>query len=358
LRGAVARLHSSNAHRAECWPLSLLTTNTHDTKRSADVRARLDALTELEHDWERAVRRWRRLNAKHRRVVDGRMSPDTNTEYLMYQTIVALWPPPRPGRRTDDLPDRAWREGARERLATYAIKAAREAKTRTSWVQPNAAYEAALCDFVRRILEPGDDAPFLPDVARLVSLAAPIGVSNSLSRIAIHLTAPGVPDIYQGDELWNFALVDPDNRRPVDFDARRRTLPDTEVLEEPVDPVGNRLKAFVTRRLLVLRRSVPNLFTSGGYIPLEVTGEQASHIVAFARTEGDRCALTVVSRATGSIPDRESTQWWRDTAIILPQNIDGQDLACQFTRRRLRASDRAIRAADALEKLPVTVLVN
>src|SRR5262249_28316115 len=129
LDDAVDRFHAINANRAERWPLSLNTVNTHDTKRSADVRARLDALTESAPEWERSVRRWRRLNARHRATVNGRLAPDTNTEYLLYQTLVALWPAPRPGRRADDLPDRAWRDAVRSRLVRYALKAAREAKT-------------------------------------------------------------------------------------------------------------------------------------------------------------------------------------------------------------------------------------
>jgi (1->4)-alpha-D-glucan 1-alpha-D-glucosylmutase len=358
LYGAVSRLHRSNAHRAECWPLSLLATNTHDTKRSADVRARLDSLTELEPEWERAVRRWRRLNAKHRRVVKGRLSPDTNTEYLMYQTIVALWPPPRPGRRADDLPDRAWRNSARERLTSYAIKAAREAKTRTSWTQPNAAYEDALAEFVRRILEPGDDAPFLPDVARLVARAAPIGVANSLSRIVLHLTAPGVPDIYQGDELWNFALVDPDNRRPVDFESRDRVLTDAEHQEDFTDPFDNRLKAVVTQRLLLLRRTEPGLFVAGSYLPAEVVGERAAHIVAFARTDGPRHVVTIASRVTAGTESANKSQWWLDTAIKLPYENVNEHLTCYIGGHQVQSDDGMIVVAHALEKLPVAVLVN
>jgi (1->4)-alpha-D-glucan 1-alpha-D-glucosylmutase len=358
LEGAVARLHQSNAHRAECWPMSLLATNTHDTKRSADVRARLDALTELEHDWERAARRWRRLNAKHRRVVNGRMSPDTNTEYLMYQTIVALWPPPRSGRRTDDLPDRAWREAARDRLTSYAIKAAREAKTRTSWTQPNAEYEEALSEFVRAILEPGVDAPFLPDVARLVSLAAPIGVANSLSRIAIHLTSPGVPDIYQGDELWNFALVDPDNRRQVDFEARDRVMADVDGAAIFDDPFDHRLKAYVTRRLLMLRRTRPHLFSCGRYQMLDVIGARAAHVIAFERTHGGQRSVTIASRITGSMDKAEKSQWWRDTVVKVPEESAEMELVCHIGQHRVRSEGDMIPVATALGKLPVAVLVN
>jgi (1->4)-alpha-D-glucan 1-alpha-D-glucosylmutase len=358
LYGAVSRLHRSNAHRAERWPESLLATNTHDTKRSADVRARLDSLTELEPEWERSVRRWRRLNAKHRHVVNGRLSPDTNTEYLMYQTIVALWPPPRPGRRADDLPDRVWRDSARERLTSYAIKAAREAKTRTSWTQSNSAYEHALAEFVRRILEPSDDAPFLSDVARLVALAAPIGVANSLSRIVLHLTAPGVPDIYQGDELWNFALVDPDNRRPVDFETRDRVLREADHQEDFADPFDSRLKALVTHRLLMLRRSESRLFAAGSYLPAEVVGQRAAHIVAFARTDGARHMLTIASRVTAGSESVDKSQWWLDTAIKLPYGNANEELTCCIGGRRVRSDDGMITVAQALEKLPVAVLVN
>src|SRR5205085_6326368 len=141
-------------------------TNTHDTKRSADVRARLDALSEVPREWQRVVRRWRRLNAKHRRTVRGRIAPDPNTEYLLYQTLVAIWPAARPGRRIDDLPDRAWRDAARDRLSRYMLKAAREAKLRTSWTDQDSAYEGALTAFVHAVLEPAEDAPFLFDVAR------------------------------------------------------------------------------------------------------------------------------------------------------------------------------------------------
>src|SRR5205085_2345446 len=150
--------------------------------------------------------------------------PDTSIEYLLYQMMVALWPAPRPGRRTDDLPERAWREATRDRLTEYILKAAKEAKTRTSWVDPDEAYENALKEFIAKILEAGDDAPFLTDVSRLASRIATAGAWNSLARMAIHYTAPGTPDTYQGDEFWNFTLVDPDNRRQVDYGARAAAL--------------------------------------------------------------------------------------------------------------------------------------
>jgi (1->4)-alpha-D-glucan 1-alpha-D-glucosylmutase len=218
LDDAVDRFHAANVRRAKRWPVGLVTTNTHDAKRSGDIHGL--RCWEVPHEWQRAVHRWRRLNAKHRRTVRGRIAPDTNTEYLFYQTLIGLWPAPRAARRSDDLPDRSWRDAACARLTEHMRKAAREAKTRTSWIEPDAEYERAIESFVAAVLEPGDDAPFLPDVARFVSRVAPLAASNALGRLVLHLTSPGTADIYQGDEFWNFSLVDPDNRRQVDYDAR------------------------------------------------------------------------------------------------------------------------------------------
>jgi (1->4)-alpha-D-glucan 1-alpha-D-glucosylmutase len=360
---ALQRFHRANASRAERWPESIVATNTHDTKRSADVRARLDALTTMPQDWERAVRRWRKLNAKHRCVVKGRLAPDTNTEYLMYQIILALWPPPRAGRRSDDLPDRTWRDSVRDRLTAYARKAAREAKTRTSWVEPDDAYERALTEFVSAILEPGEDAPYLPDVARLVSRVAPLGARNSLARVAIHLTAPGTPDLYQGDELWNFSLVDPDNRRAVDFDGRSSALQDLGDFEArlasgPIDLYEARLKLWLTQRLLCLRSSRPELFRRGDYQQLTASGPRAGHIVAFARTFEGHQSITIVSRLVPGLKPEQELDWWRDTAVHVPQPGSGNQQRSVLLPLDLGTSDGTINAAQLFAKLPVAVLVS
>ena len=360
---ALQRFHHANAQRAERWPLSIVATNTHDTKRSADVRARLDALSAMPHEWERAVRRWRKLNGKHRRVVKGRLAPDTNTEYLMYQIILALWPPPRAGRRSDDLPDRAWRDSVRERLTAYALKAAREAKTRTSWVAPDGEYERALTDFVSAILEPGEDAPYLPDVARLVSRVASLGARNSLARVAIHLTAPGTPDLYQGDELWNFSLVDPDNRRPVDYDGRSSALQELGDFEArlaggPIDLHEARLKLWLTQRLLCLRRGQAELFRRGDYHRLTASGPRAGHIVAFARTFEEHQSITIVSRLMPGMKREQEPDWWRDTVVHLPQEMSVTQPRSALLPIELRAEGDAVAAAQLFAKLPVVVLVS
>ena len=369
LDDAMGRLHRANGRRAETWPRALVCTDTHDTKRSADVRSRLDALTEVPQEWERAIRRWRRLNAKHRRTVKGRMAPDTNSEYLVYQTLVALWPPPRAGRRSDDLPDRAWREAARTRVSRYMRKAAREAKIRTSWVDPDAGYERALDDFVAAILEPREDAPFLTDVARLVSRVAPMAAWNALSRIVIHLTAPGTPDVYQGDELWNFTLVDPDNRRPVDYDARSTMLGSGTLaeLEERLhdagathaDPFDARLKLLVTQRLLELRRNHAHLFAHGGYHRLEVRGARAQHIVAFSRHDtGGRLVLTLAPRLICTLLPADPAAWWSDTVVELPRDLRGRHWHSQIVSGNITANDDTLALAPILRALPMAVLVS
>ena len=362
LDGAVTRLHQANARRALRWPRGLVCTNTHDTKRSADVRARLDAFTEAPHDWERTLKRWRRLNAKHRRVVRGRLAPDTNTEYLLYQTIVALWPPPRAGRRADDLPDRAWRDSARDRLVAYARKAAREAKTRTSWVDPDAAYESALEHFVSALLEPTNDAPFLVDVSRFVARIAKASAFTSLARIAIHLTAPGTPDLYQGDELWNFTLVDPDNRRDVDYDARVAALGELDALGDKlsrgdaVDPFDSRLKLFITHELLELRRREPAAFIDGGYLPLDVRGPRARNVFAFARGEREHCVVTIAARLVDPLHESDADSWWADTAVQLPPAPAGRAWRSQIGRPEIAIEQGAVRLGSLLRTLPLALL--
>jgi (1->4)-alpha-D-glucan 1-alpha-D-glucosylmutase len=301
LERAVSRAHARNAARARDWPRTMIATNTHDTKRSGDVRSRLDALTTDPRRWARHVARWRRLNRGHKRVVDGRPAPDTNTEYLYYQTLAAFWPAPRAGRRADDLPDRAWRAHARERLLEYMLKAAREAKVRTSWTESDAEYERALDAFVHATLDAGDDMPFLADVARLTAAIAPEGFRNALARIVLHFASPGIPDMYRGTELWNFTFVDPDNRRAVDYERRARmlrSLDATEVLRGAANgsaPLGDdQVKLALTAQLARFRREHGDVLRDGDYHPLltDVAG-----IFAFVRRgAGKQCIAIVRTR--------------------------------------------------------------
>jgi (1->4)-alpha-D-glucan 1-alpha-D-glucosylmutase len=350
LDDAVARFHRRNARRATRWPRGLTCVTTHDTKRSADVRARLNALSEMPQEWDRVVRRWRRLNAKHRATVRGRLAPDTNLEYLLYQTLVGIWPSPRPGRRSDDLPDRTTRQALGGRIEQYVLKAAREAKRWTSWASPDARYEDALRSFVRAILEPADDAPFLMDVARLVSRVAPAAQMSALSRTLLHLTSPGTPDIYQGDELWNFTLVDPDNRRPVDYDVRARLL-------DAIEPTTDKLA--VIRSVLRERRTHPDLFGGGAYEPLVATGERSAHVVAYVRSRSDTFALVVASRWLMAFAAESKAEWWADTRVVLPESLRGREW-----RRVLAATAEPVTTSESLElarmcfPLPLELLVS
>jgi (1->4)-alpha-D-glucan 1-alpha-D-glucosylmutase len=383
LSEAATRVHARNAARQRDWPQTLLATNTHDTKRSADLRARLDALTAVPDEWARYVARWRRLNKPRKRVVHGRPAPETNAEYLYYQTLVGLWPAPRRERRVDDLPSREWLTRTRERLVAYMLKAAREAKTRTSWVESDTRYEKVLDAFVLETLEPGDDAPFLGDVARLVALLADNGFRLALARIALHLTSPGIPDLYQGDELWNFTLVDPDNRREIDFDRRRQLLELAEgesaeaLLREAfsgaVSLSDDRVKLALTSCLLRFRVEHASLMRDGDYVPLQTSRD----VFAFARAAGGE-GIIMIARTGVTLsgiekePDSRDVSWcdelagrWRSVltgrVVELVRNgggtgvsLDSLIAADQPCELLLRVDDEAaIRASHSLGRFGI-----
>ncbi|HEY5060788.1 MAG TPA: malto-oligosyltrehalose synthase, partial [Gemmatimonadaceae bacterium] len=347
LDDAVQRLHDANERRAARHPLALLATNTHDTKRSADARARLDALSEMPKEWEQAIGRWRLLNDEHRRRDNTERAPDANAEYLLYQTLVALWPSP---------PDLC------ARVTKYMIKAAREAKVYTSWVNANQSYEQALERFVGRILAPSN-GEFLGDLAHVAERAAQAGARNALSRVAVHLTSPGTPDIYQGDELWNFALVDPDNRRQVDYDLRAALLGELAAAGDPVSRIcgvglsWDGAKLLITHRLLALRRAQAELFTRGSYRPLVVRGSRAGHIIAFARSINGRHAVTVASRLTDTWTSRSPADWWGDTSIQLPDDIGTGRWRDAITGKPISMGE-TVAVSTLLDKLPVAVIGN
>ncbi len=219
----VPAFHHGMQERARVWPTAMLATATHDTKRGEDARARIDVLSEIPGLWEHQVRRWRTLTRRLRVDVDGRPAPAANDEYLLYQALVGAWPAEFHGEAPLDAEAL---DGFRGRVVAYMTKAVREAKVRSSWVDPDEAYEAALATFVGRLLDGRRRNLFLDDFRAFHKRVAEAGAVNSLSQAVLKLTAPGVPDFYQGSELWDFSLVDPDNRRPVDFDLRRRLLDD------------------------------------------------------------------------------------------------------------------------------------
>ncbi|MGD8866898.1 MAG: malto-oligosyltrehalose synthase [Gemmatimonadales bacterium] len=373
--GAREALHRANLQRAERWPTGLLCTSTHDTKRSADLRARLDVISELPDLWGSRLQRWHRLNHKHRVRVQGRYAPDRNTEYLFYETLIGLWP------RTQLDGSRPAGETLRQvetRIADYMRKAAREAKRQTSWVEPNPEFEAALDTFVRAALSLDSSSRFMSEVDGFVRRVDQAGRWNALARTAIHLTAPGTPDTYQGDEIWNYSLVDPDNRRPVDYGLRKARLGQTIVAWERAseqdrpalvrslaqDPTDDRLKLWVVHRALQTRRAHADLFRRGSYEPLIVTGPQSGHLFAFFRGHLDRSAVTVVALRSASLPGNPSAppigQVWTGTELRLPLRSGAGGWRCALSGAffpRPPGGETRVPVDRILGSLPVALLL-
>ncbi len=318
--------HCAVRERAKFWPYEMLATSTHDSKRSEDVRARIDVLSEFPEEWERKVCNWRELNRDKKTVCNGGERPTRNDEYLLYQTLIGAWPT---GLISETPPP-----SFIERIRNYMLKAVREAKDNSSWRNPNAEYESALTTFVSAVLE---SAEFRQQFVPFQRKIAFFGSLNSLSQTLIKLTAPGVPDIYQGNELWDFSLVDPDNRRPVDYEARRKALNDiqslgdkccdklrTRVRELASNIEDGRTKLYVIWKSLWFRNRNRELFSRGEYVPLPVTGANSKHILAFARIEKKQFAITAVprlcARLLGGEPDLPSGDViWQGTQIQLPK---------------------------------------
>jgi (1->4)-alpha-D-glucan 1-alpha-D-glucosylmutase len=317
------QFHADAQHRVRHWPHEMLSTSTHDTKRAEDVRARIDVLSELPALWRTSIQRWSRINRTRRRIVDDLPAPGPHAEYLLYQTLLGTWP-------LETLDDDGFAV-YRERIEEYMVKASREAKRRTSWANVNAEYEEALRQFIRLALERREGNLFPTEVAEIARRLAHFGFLNSLGQTLCKLTAPGVPDIYQGNELWDWSLVDPDNRRPVDYELRRRLLsevkawtPAKESLQSALATIEDgRCKLYVTCKTLEYRRINEALFRDGAYVPLRVSGEHTAHVLAYARTLGDRTALVVIPRlAARLLGTRQQlplgADSWADTRIEIP----------------------------------------
>jgi (1->4)-alpha-D-glucan 1-alpha-D-glucosylmutase len=315
------RFHDFITRRCRHWLHSMNGSSTHDAKRSEDVRARINVLSEMPEKWRRQVQSWCSLNREHKVRLDGRRVPHPPVEYFIYQTLVGACP-----LDPDHLP------GFTERAAACIVKAAREAKQQTSWIDPQPAYEGALSTFVRRILAPLPENSFLKEFWPFLQEIAHYGAFNALSQTLIKITAPGVPDFYRGTELLRFSLVDPDNRRPVDFTVRRQWLAKirarhkSEPLALIADLLENKLngqiKLFLIYAALQTRRQHADLFQKGRYMPLTAAGRRADHVVAFARRCAGAWSLTLVPRFVSGLvaphADPLGGAVWGDTACRLP----------------------------------------
>lgn len=356
---SVAAFHRLAEARAKRWPFGMLASGTHDTKRGEDARARLALLSEVPREWGRHVALWARLNRFRRGEVEGEPAPDRNDEYFFYQTVFGAWPV--------DLgaEDAAGLARFAERVQVTMTKAVREAKERSSWSNPNAEYEAVLGRFVAGALDGSKPNPFLADMhGFLASLARP-GAINSLAQTLIKLAAPGVPDTYQGGELWDFSMVDPDNRRAVDWSARRRILDELnerfanrEVDRQAFAEMAahwrdGREKLFLTWRALGLRAAAPQLFAGGAYLPLETSGRHADCLCAFARVADRQIAVAVVPRLVMPLLREGGAIDWADTAVRLPEGEGWRDV---LAGRTLGDRDGRIAAAALLADFPVALL--
>lgn len=326
------RLNQYFAERAVKLPGSLSPLSTHDSKRSEDVRARINVLSEIPDEFRKRVEIWSRWNAHFKTEIERDLIfPEPNAEYLLYQTLVGTWPLEE---YTSEVA-----EGYSERVRAYMNKAAHEAKVHTSWINPDSAYDEALAKFVSSVLDPAQSPQFIADMAEFQRQILPAGLLNALSQTVIRCLAPGVPDTYQGTELWDFSLVDPDNRRPVDFEFRRRWLRGIDeqaahnrrefVRQVSRNRMDGRIKLFATAESLRLRRELNELFHSGEYSPLHATGLRADHVFAFSWRTGRHGVIAAVPRLTQNLPGDASR--WEATSIPLPAEWVGQAWSNRFT---------------------------
>ncbi|HVB46920.1 MAG TPA: malto-oligosyltrehalose synthase [Burkholderiales bacterium] len=361
----VSAFHGASADRAARWPHTMLATSTHDNKRSEDVRQRINVISEMPGAWRLLLRRWHSQNRGARGMLAGAPAPSRSDEYLLYQTLLGSFP-------AEGL-DIAGLEHYRGRIERYMLKAAREAKLRTSWISADPEYEAALAGFVHALLGRLQPNPFLEDLRAQAAGVAWFGALNSLSLALIKFGSPGVPDVYQGNELLDLSLVDPDNRRPVDYALRRRLLEELREMSAQPEfaraaralaeaPHDGRAKLLVTWRMLELGRRLPELLQRGGYVGLEARGAKAAHVIAFARVHGAHTLVVIAGRlfarmlgAPGQLPLGEAA--WGDTGVAAGMLAEGTVLRNVLTAEALRVEQGSLRLAQAFASFPAAALL-
>ncbi|MGE5655461.1 MAG: malto-oligosyltrehalose synthase [Actinomycetota bacterium] len=351
--------HEFNKNQQEVWLHKMNATATHDTKRGEDVRARINVLSEIAEEWDRQVQAWSELNREHRQTLKGRIVPDPNDEYFFYQTLVGTLP--FEGIENTDFI---------ERMKHFVIKAVRESKVHTAWLRPDQDYEAAYMEFVDSVLQPSENNQFLREVMPFWKRVAAYGIFNSLSQTLLKATAPGVPDFYQGTEFWDLSHVDPDNRRPVDFERRVAVLQEVKekaqadilkLVDELISTREDaRIKLFLTHRILEARKQYRQLFMEGSYQPLVAVGSFQEQVVAFARQYGEQAMLVVVPRFLTSLIPPEAVplgeKVWQDTQLELPQEMPSlwKDA---ITNQTVQVNGN-LAIGEALKVFPVALLIS
>jgi (1->4)-alpha-D-glucan 1-alpha-D-glucosylmutase len=375
---SVEQFHDANAKRLAGFPFGMNGTSTHDTKLGEDTRARINAISEMSDAWSREVGRWMRVNRSNRELLDGEPAPDRNDEYRFYQALVGVWPTDIAAVAGADLPPSKPDAAFVDRIRAYMIKAVKEAKLHTSWLTPNEAYEQAVASFVERTLSGPGAAKFLPLFVPFARRVARAGLVNGLAQVALKLGAPGVPDFYQGSELWDLTLVDPDNRRPIDFELRERLLDDVEraialpfpdrsaaVAELVSQWPDGRIKLLLTTIGLRMRRASPDLFLKGRYLPLVTDVTVPAGIVAFARLLDGQASIFIAPRLI--VPLLSDTQGlpvggdaWKTSRILLPPELHGCRFHHELSGAEIEPSsaggDEWIFAGQAFDPAPVAIL--
>ncbi|MHA6832666.1 malto-oligosyltrehalose synthase [Ralstonia pseudosolanacearum] len=354
-----AAFHQAMAARARLWPHAMLATATHDHKRGEDVRARLAVLSERPAHWLAAALPWRAAHAHWVRTLPEGPAPTPDAQWMLYQTLVGAWPPGLDWRDADGV--RAFAE----RIAQWQHKALREAKLRTDWLAPDLDYEQACHDFVFTLLTGEAASAFLPSLAACVRTIAPAGAVNGLAQMLLRVTVPGVPDLYQGTDLWDTSLVDPDNRRPVDFAVRHRSLralqanPQHSLAPLLAHWTDGRIKQAVLARALGVRAAMPEVFAAGRYLPLALSGSGSAHALAFAREHAGRWVVAIVPLHAAALLGHAALPAfpagaWRDTTVCLPAPLASMPLHSVFDGQTLCGARLAL--GQALGALPVALL--
>lgn len=351
--------HTYNSNRTANWPHTMNTTSTHDTKRGEDVRTRINVLSEIPEEWEQNLKKWREINAAHKDYVGGRDIPTYNDEYLFYQTLIGAFP-----LNKEEYPSFV------ERIKEYIIKAIREAKVHTAWLKNDSDYEDGFTNFAERVLKDSADNEFLAAFRPFQEKIQHYGILSSLSQTLLKLTSPGLPDIYQGTELWDLSLVDPDNRRPVDFSMRQKYLEEiksktgsdlldyiAQLLETPEDA---RIKLFLIYKTLQTRQQYLELFQRGTYEKLNIVGSLKSHVIGFSRELGEQKIIVIAPRFFTSLTEKGEyplgEQVWQETRIVPPADSTNTWVDV-FTGQQVEGED-ALWVRDILQHFPVALLVN
>ncbi len=365
---SLSTFHEKNAARRTSWANAMLASSTHDTKRSEDVRARINVLSEIPAEWYRAIRAWQRFNEDKKIMVNGEAVPSANEEYFLYQTLVGAWP-------LQSMNGGEYAEFV-GRVHSYMEKALREAKVNTSWVNPNAEYEIAFRSFLDAVLDRVAGKPFLDDFAPFQARIAKAGILNSLSQTLLKIASPGLPDFYQGTEVWNFSLADPDNRRPVNYSQLQTLLAqvgdaadvNSAILVDRLvaDPADGALKLYVTRCALRLRRKHRALFAKGSYVPLRGTGTRYKNVVAFARSFRGTTVIVMAGRFFAQLGAQShfpvGVETWSDTQVVLRKRLPAGPYRDVLTGRIVspvaQEGELVLPVSETFSHLPIALLIN